>query len=166
MSKKEDMEAKNREIHHWKDKAILLAGHALRLLGKTDNIGSEASVDEALTELINTSEIRNSKESTGLCDAKGREIFFGDRLRKPVDCNEEFHGSWAIYEVRRQGATPLLAYLRSEMGRLLPEGYLAAPLADEYDRKMFCFARDPKKLRPMDDIEVIGETEWKEIESE
>jgi hypothetical protein len=97
---------------------------------------------------------------TGLCDSSGQAIRVGDLIKKPVDCNEEFHGSWAIYEVRLQGITPLIVYIRSEKGILLPEGYLAAPLADEYDQKMFCFAKDSTKLNPIDDIKVISREEF------
>ncbi len=103
--------------------------------------------------------------ATGMSDSRGQEIFVGDRLMKPVDCNHEFHGQWAVYEVRQQGLTPLIAYLRSEKGALLPEGYLASPLCDEYDRKMFCYAKDPSKLIPMDDIRVMSADEYDALDT-
>lgn len=92
---------------------------------------------------------------TGLVDSDGRMIRVGDLLRKPVECNEEFHGTWSIYRVKLQGIVPIIAYVESEKGKLLPEGYLAAPLADEYDRKMFVFANDVSTLRPASELRVV-----------
>lgn len=100
--------------------------------------------------------------TTGLCDADGVEIFVGARIKKPVDCNQEVHGDWAIYEVRQQGLTPLLTYIESEKGKVLPTGYAAAPLSDEYPQKMFCFARDSLSLRPIEDIRVVENAEREE----
>lgn len=87
--------------------------------------------------------------ATGLCDSDGVMLSFGDLVQKPTECNEDMHGSWAVYEVVRQGSTPLLSYRYSERGEVLPSGYLVAPLSDEYDRKMFCFAKQSKTLRPL-----------------
>lgn len=93
--------------------------------------------------------------STGLCDSQGVEVFVGDQLKRPVECNQEFHGDWAIYEVRQQGLTPIIAYIRSEKGQLLPEGYLATPLCELYDGKMFAFAKDSLTVQPEEDIRVV-----------
>ncbi len=93
---------------------------------------------------------------TGLCDSNGTEIKIGDRIRKEVTCNDDFHGAWSIYLVNAQGITPVLSYEQSEKGELLPKGYLACLLADEYDRKHFVFAINSKTLRPSEGkIEVI-----------
>lgn len=94
---------------------------------------------------------------TGLSDDNGKEICVGDYLRKPVDCNQDFHGDWAIYQVTQQGLTPIISYVRSATGEKLPRGYLAAPLCDEYDRKMFCFSRNSLDLRPIERIVIVEE---------
>jgi hypothetical protein len=97
------------------------------------------------------------KAPTGLCDSNGREIHVGDRLRKEVECNEEFHGPWSIYRVKLQGLVPILTYEESEKGKVLPSGYLACALSDEYNQKLFLWATDPKELRPHVRLEVIEE---------
>lgn len=97
----------------------------------------------------------SERVSTGLCDSNGKEVFVGDKLKKDVTCNNDMHGDWAIYEVKQQGLTPIISYVESEKGKLLPEGYLAAPLCGEYDRKMFCFTRDTLILRPCEDFYII-----------
>lgn len=94
----------------------------------------------------------NRGPSTGLCDSHGVELYVGDIVRKPVDANTEVHGDWALYRIVQQGLTPLLLYVRSEKGQVLPEGYTGCVLADLYNPKMFCFATDPLSLRPVDDI--------------
>lgn len=92
--------------------------------------------------------------STGLCDSNGQLIRVGDILRKEVTCNNELHGDWALYRVELQGLTPVIRYVSSEKGEILPAGYLGAPLADEYDRKMFTFTTCVERLRPDDQLIV------------
>jgi hypothetical protein len=92
---------------------------------------------------------------TGLVDSDGRMIRIGDLLRKPVECGIDFHGTWSIYRVKLQGIVPIIAYVESEKGKLLPEGYLAGPLSDEYDRKTFVFATDVSRLRPTSELRVV-----------
>lgn len=99
------------------------------------------------------------KVSTGLCDSNGEEIFVGDLLKKPTSCNEDLHGSYALYEVKQQGLTPIISYVESETGEQLPRGYLAAPLSDEYDRKMFCFSKKPMNLRPDENVTIFKKDE-------
>jgi hypothetical protein len=82
-------------------------------------------------------------------------IRVGDLLRKPTECNEDFHGAWSIYRVKLRGIVPIIAYVESEKGKLLPEGYLAAPLSGEYDQKLFLFASDVSKLRPVCELRVV-----------
>ena len=96
------------------------------------------------------------KLDTGLCDSNGTSISVGSRIKKPVDCNTEMHGNWAIYEVRLQGIVPILSYIRSEKGDVLPVGYTASVLSDEYDQKLFVFAKNSQGLRPENNIEVIN----------
>jgi len=97
------------------------------------------------------------KRETGLCDTNGRMICIGDRVRLPVTYNKEVHGEWAIYEVALRATIPILLYLRSEKGEVLPGGYMATRLSDSYHSKMFLFATDITKLRPMDDLVVVEE---------
>lgn len=101
---------------------------------------------------------------TGLSDALGNEIHVGDILRKPVTANEDVHGDWALYRVKQQGIVPVLSYVRSEKGAILPEGILASPLSDEYDRKLFVFARAVRSIRPLAHIVVLSPEELRELQ--
>lgn len=92
---------------------------------------------------------------TGLCDKNGREICIGDHLIMPTECNQEFHGDYSLYKVEAQGVVPILTYVQSHKGKLLPEGYLAVALSAEYDAKNFLWANDSKTLRPTNALEVI-----------
>lgn len=95
-----------------------------------------------------------TRVETGLCDDNGKMICVGDRVRKMVDNNTEFHGDWAIYEVRLRGIVPILSYVISERGQKLQVGYVASPLSDEYDRKLFLFASDLSDLRPKESLVI------------
>ncbi len=86
---------------------------------------------------------------TGLYDSHGTEICIGDRLRKRIACDREFHGDWAEFEVRQHGTTPILAYIRSQTGEVLPAGSLTAPLSYEYSPKAFSLAQDVSALKPI-----------------
>ncbi|MCA9037380.1 MAG: hypothetical protein KDA91_19725 [Planctomycetaceae bacterium] len=87
---------------------------------------------------------------TGLYDTDGRGITIGTIVRKKVNINNDVHGTWAEYEVKQQGMTPILSYHRSEKGQVLPQGYTASLLADEYDQKMFLFSTRLRDLRPIE----------------
>lgn len=89
----------------------------------------------------------------GICDSKGIEFRVGSIVRRNTEINFEVHGNWVDYRVILQGTTPLLSYLKSEKGQVLPIGYTACCLCNEYDYKMFVFATDLKTLRP--DSELI-----------
>ena len=93
---------------------------------------------------------------TGLFDRDGRGIVIGAVVRMPVTGNTDMHGEWADYTVEQRGMTPVLTYLTSEKGRVLPVGYLAQCLSDQYDQKMFLFATDISKLRPHNGMHVVG----------
>lgn len=120
------------------------------------------AVDFKLVDLQQTPRITINQINTGLCDSNGTPISVGDKLKKPVDCNRELHGEWAVYEVIQRGLTPVISYLYSEKGKVLPEGYLASPLCSEYDGKMFCFARDLQALRPTDEGMVLVDNTTKQ----
>jgi hypothetical protein len=78
----------------------------------------------------------------GLCDSNGVEFKSGSVVRSGT-CNEDFHGCWVDYEIKLQGTTPLMVYLRSEKGILLP---------NFYDVEMFVFAKDSMSLRPDENL--------------
>ena len=99
-----------------------------------------------------------SKQDTGLRDSAGTPICIGDRVRRPVTGNVEFHGAWSVYEVALRGMTPVLSYVTSEKGQQLPVGYVGCVLADLYDPEIFLWATDLLSIRPMDD-EVLVLTE-------
>ena len=83
----------------------------------------------------------------GLCDSNGIEFKVGSVVRLETD-NKKMHGDWVDYEISLQGTTPLLIYLYSEKGDILPKGYTGCCLSDYYDHKMFLFAKDSLSLRP------------------
>lgn len=95
-------------------------------------------------------------DHTGLYDSDGRGLAIGTVVRKEVTVNTDVHGSWVEYEISRQGMTPILSYKRSEKGEVLPKGYLASLLADEYDRKMFLFTTKLADLRPVERMVVTS----------
>lgn len=93
---------------------------------------------------------------TGLCDSNGREMKVGDLVRMKNTMGHEVHGNYADYEVRLQGGVPILSYVCSETGAALPPGYLAQLLSDLYDRKLFMFTDDTKRLTPYEtEVEVV-----------
>ncbi|MEZ6068293.1 MAG: hypothetical protein R3B90_21845 [Planctomycetaceae bacterium] len=94
-------------------------------------------------------------DPTGLFDDHGRPICVGAFVKKPVTCNTDLHGEWAVYQVVLRGIVPILSYMRSQTGRKLPVGYIAAPLSDEYDQKLLLFVSDMKDLRPMNSLEAV-----------
>lgn len=95
-------------------------------------------------------------DHTGLHDSDGRGLTIGTVVRKAVYANTDVHGAWAEYEIKQQGMTPILSYKRSEKGQVLPEGYLASLLADEYDSKMFLFTTRLADLRPVERMVVTS----------
>ena len=88
----------------------------------------------------------------GLCDTNGKEFKVGSIVRRSTDINTGMHGSWVDYEITVQGTTPLMKYLRSETGEVLPKGYTGCFLSDVYDMKLFVFANDSMILRPTEDL--------------
>lgn len=93
----------------------------------------------------------------GLCDSNGVEFRVGSKVKRINPCNEEVHGAWVVYKVTLQGTVPLLSYFISEKGQVLPVGYTAGCLCNEYDHKMFVFATDSKSLRPDEELLIIEE---------
>lgn len=87
----------------------------------------------------------------GLCDSNGVEFKMGCIVRCGTD-NKDLHGCWVDYEITLQGTTPLMIYLQSEKGAVLPKGYTGCPLSDFYDVKMFVFAKNSMSLRPYEDL--------------
>lgn len=93
---------------------------------------------------------------TGLVDSLGQCIRIGSLVKMEVTVNQDFHGAWSLYEVQIQGIVPVLKYVESEKGEVLPRGYLAVPLSHQYDQKLFLFATDLRGLTPNERLEVIG----------
>ena len=97
-------------------------------------------------------------EPTMFVDVDGHHIMTGDVVRKPVRINQELHGTWADYRVRKAPGGYVFSYIVSEKGAILPEGYTAGYMADqlededEVDMKTLVFT-----LRP------IRVTQWKTI---
>lgn len=93
---------------------------------------------------------------TGLIDSNGKVICIGDRVRVDVTCNTQLHGTWAIYEVKLRGIVPIISYVTSKKGDVLPLGYLACPLSDKYDQDMFLWSeKDLHDVFPKSNLVVI-----------
>lgn len=94
---------------------------------------------------------------TGLYDSNGQAIMIGAVVMKWIedDHPKSVHGSWVKYKVKQQGMTPILSYLCSEKGQVLPAGYTASILADSYDSKMFLFMIDLRGLEPLERMVVV-----------
>lgn len=86
----------------------------------------------------------------GLCDSNGIEFRVGSIVRgSPVN---DIHGSWVEYEVLLMGVIPLLIYIRSEKGQVLPKGYSGCPLSNFYDIESFMHSENSTNLRPDEDL--------------
>ena len=90
----------------------------------------------------------SEKQCTRLCDSNGNVLYSGDKIKRPTNCNQEVHGDWTVCEIVLQGSVPVLSYLYSEKGKILPEGTTRSFLSDEYDQKLLLWATDISKLRP------------------
>ena len=94
-------------------------------------------------------------KSTGFMDTAGVEIRVGDILRLPVTVNADVHGSWADFVLDMAGIVPVLKYVQSEAGRVLPPGYLTRLFSDLYDQEMLMGTYDTVSLSPVDtDVRV------------
>lgn len=99
--------------------------------------------------------VNNQPIKTGLCDSQGKEIHIGDIVRRFSDFNVEVHGTYVDYTVVQVGIVPILSYLISEKGQVLPKGYTAQPLSDLYGTKNLVFAEDSMELEPYEDEIII-----------
>lgn len=70
-------------------------------------------------------------EETMFLDVDGHHIVTGDIVRKRIEINQDLHGTWADYRVRKAPGGYVLSYLISEKGAILPEGYTAGYMADQ-----------------------------------
>lgn len=87
----------------------------------------------------------------GLCDTHGVEFKVGSVVRGKCEFNFDVHGPWVDYEIKLQGIIPILSYLKSEKGQVLPEGHSASCLSDIYDLERFVFSKKLPELRPEED---------------
>lgn len=91
-------------------------------------------------------------EETMFLDYRGGAILLGDVVRVPITINQELHGEWAYYRVRKAPGGYVFSYLRSEKGQILPEGYTAGYMhdqltgSDEHDMKTLVFTLRPVRV--------------------
>lgn len=82
----------------------------------------------------------------------GQPLCVGDEVRAPVSINQNVHGTWAEYEIKKAPGGYVLSYLRSEKGQVLPIGYTAGymyetiPDDDEVDHKTLVFTQVPIQI--------------------
>jgi hypothetical protein len=93
--------------------------------------------------------------ATGLYDSNGQPIHVGDKVKRKVNGNTDYHGEWAIYEVVVRGMIPVLMYVTSEKGDRFPRGYTGCALSEQYDAKMFLWGSDLADVRPYDEMTVF-----------
>ena len=93
--------------------------------------------------------------ATGFCDSAGKPIHVGDIVRREVTGNIDFHGKWSDYKITQQGIAPLLSYVASESGQVLPEGYTGCWLTSCYDNKLAWFSVQPNRLKPIERMLVV-----------
>jgi len=93
---------------------------------------------------------------TGFVDTDGKFVYVGDIVRIPVDTNSEFHGEWSEWVVELRNTVPVLVYLRSEHGNLMPRGYLVRYLAEQYDRESVFYSKSTAAVRPIEAMRVTG----------
>ncbi len=97
----------------------------------------------------------DKKIDTGLCDSVGEAIHVGDLIKMIVTGNSDLHGEWAYYEVKQKGLTPILSYIKSDKGQIVPKGYLSMVLCDNYNMKNFLMCNDIGMLNPLEEIHVV-----------
>lgn len=103
----------------------------------------------------------DGREDTMFLDAGGTMIRLGDVVRAPVAINQQLHGTWAEYRIRKAPGGYLLSYIRSEKGAILPEGYTGGYMADcipedsETDLKTLVFTMVPIRV---DGWQIIAPT--------
>jgi hypothetical protein len=91
-------------------------------------------------------------EDTMFLDKSGRPIHVDAVIRAPIDINQELHGTWGEYRVKKAPGGYILSYLRSEKGQILPEGYTGGYMheqlsgEDEIDLKTLVFTKKPIKV--------------------
>jgi len=61
-------------------------------------------------------------ENTMFLDKNGNPIFTGNVVRMPT-CNEQVHGKWVDYTVKKVPGGYAFAYFRSAAGQILPDGH-------------------------------------------
>lgn len=118
-----------------------------RMEGNRAGLGYAAGI----RALINSAPGRASagREDTLFLASDGRPILVGDIIRAPITINQDVHGTWADYRIRKGPGGYVMSYRRSEKGEVLPPdytgGYMADLLArdDERDIKALIFARVP-----------------------
>ena len=95
-------------------------------------------------------------ESTGLYDSSGKEIHFGDHVRMQSPIESSPHGEWTIQVIKKRLTFPVVSYVTSQAGQVMPEGYGASLLTDFYEPKALLFALDLSRVLPVDTtIEVV-----------
>lgn len=116
--------------------------------GNRAGLGYAAGI-RALTNSAPGREAEAGREDTLFLASDGQPILVGDIIRAPITINQDVHGTWADYRIRKGPGGYIMSYKRSEKGEVLPPdytgGYMADLLArdDERDIKALIFARVP-----------------------
>lgn len=94
---------------------------------------------------------------TGLYDSDQQPICVGDLLKLEVTSNTDLHGSYSVYEVIQPGVIPLMSYLYSEKGQVVPKGKAGGPLNNMYDPNLLSMGGHNLRLAPDEYMVVFKE---------
>lgn len=102
------------------------------------------------------------KEETMFLDCDGTPILLGDIIRAPIVINKTLHGTWGDYRIKKAPGGYVLSYIRSEKGKIFPEGYTGGYMHDqlhdddEVDIKTLIFTEKPVQARQWKLVEHAG----------
>lgn len=93
-------------------------------------------------------------------DSNGKQIKIGDILKQKNNGNTALHGEYGYYKIVNRGGFPVMSYLMSDTGYILPPDYLALHLSDLYDPKSLVWVSVKYMPTPCDaEVIVISENE-------
>lgn len=95
-----------------------------------------------------------------LYDSGGTLIKLNDYIKLEVmPFVDDQHGEFSYYKVKLSHGIPIISYVCSDKGYILPPGYTGRILSDLYDPKSIIFGGCKKPQPDIDEIFVIDKSE-------